>query len=179
MLLLVVKGEWVMSGFALMSLWWFMLLGFPADARPGFAPQSPKPQSQQPFSFFLSVPSGTESIAKRSTQRATNMQLGLRESLPALVAKRFTAAKESGHLIFSHTHLSIINSGGISVGCALSIPFQGGIAIFELTVLTATFSSINFVTAQLSQTNLQALLNPTRTGQVLSPILSRIPLQTF
>lgn len=67
--------------------------------------------------------SGIESITNRSTQSFNNMQLGLRESLPALVAKRFIAAKEGGHLIFSHTHLSIINSGGISVGCALSIPF--------------------------------------------------------
>ncbi|KAE8151088.1 HIT-like protein [Aspergillus avenaceus] len=39
------------------------------------------------------------------------MQLGLSESLPALVAKRFTTAKEAGHLLFSQTHLSTIHAG--------------------------------------------------------------------
>ncbi|KAJ5864204.1 uncharacterized protein N7529_006120 [Penicillium soppii] len=42
------------------------------------------------------------------------MQLGLSEALPALVARRFTAARDAGHLIFSKTHLSIINAAGIS-----------------------------------------------------------------
>ncbi|KAJ5348034.1 ATP adenylyltransferase C-terminal [Penicillium brevicompactum] len=42
------------------------------------------------------------------------MQLGLSESLPALVARRFTAARDAGHLVFSKTHLSIINAAGIS-----------------------------------------------------------------
>ncbi|KAJ9486256.1 hypothetical protein VN97_g7099 [Penicillium thymicola] len=41
------------------------------------------------------------------------MQLGLSESLPTLVARRFTAAKETSHLVFSSTHLSIINAAGI------------------------------------------------------------------
>ncbi|KAE8349375.1 bis-tetraphosphatase [Aspergillus coremiiformis] len=41
------------------------------------------------------------------------MQLGLSESLSALVAKRFTAAKESGHLLFSSTHLTTIHTAGI------------------------------------------------------------------
>ncbi|KAL2870028.1 putative bis(5'-nucleosyl)-tetraphosphatase [Aspergillus lucknowensis] len=41
------------------------------------------------------------------------MQLGLTENLPALVAKRFSAAKDAGHLIFSQTHLAIIHTGGI------------------------------------------------------------------
>ncbi|KAB8212252.1 HIT-like protein [Aspergillus parasiticus] len=41
------------------------------------------------------------------------MQLGLSESLPALVSKRFTAAKGSGHLLFSHTHLATIQTAGI------------------------------------------------------------------
>ncbi|KAJ5675071.1 ATP adenylyltransferase C-terminal [Penicillium maclennaniae] len=39
------------------------------------------------------------------------MQLGLSESLSALVARRFKAAKEGNHLVFSSTHLSIINAG--------------------------------------------------------------------
>lgn len=43
------------------------------------------------------------------------MQLGLTESLPALVAKRFAAAKDAGHLIFSQTHLEILRPGGIPV----------------------------------------------------------------
>ncbi|KAL4883752.1 ATP adenylyltransferase-domain-containing protein [Aspergillus karnatakaensis] len=41
------------------------------------------------------------------------MNLGLTESLPALVAKRFTAAKDAGHLIFSQTHLEILRPGGV------------------------------------------------------------------
>ena len=44
------------------------------------------------------------------------MQLGLSESLPALVSRRFTAAKEGGHLTFSPTQLAIIQASGISVG---------------------------------------------------------------
>lgn len=43
------------------------------------------------------------------------MQLGLSEALPALVTRRFTAARDAGHLVFSQTHLSIINAAGISV----------------------------------------------------------------
>jgi ATP adenylyltransferase len=43
------------------------------------------------------------------------MQLGLPESLPTLVAKRFTAARDASHLVFSSTHLSIINAAGILV----------------------------------------------------------------
>ncbi|KAL6239318.1 hypothetical protein BDW75DRAFT_227219 [Aspergillus navahoensis] len=46
-------------------------------------------------------------------QRIHRMQLGLTESLPALVAKRFTAAKDAGHLIFSQTHLEILRPGGV------------------------------------------------------------------
>ncbi|CAG8029584.1 unnamed protein product [Penicillium salamii] len=42
------------------------------------------------------------------------MQLGLSEALPALVTRRFTAARDAGHLVFSQTHLSIINAAGIS-----------------------------------------------------------------
>ncbi|OGE54204.1 hypothetical protein PENARI_c006G05092 [Penicillium arizonense] len=41
------------------------------------------------------------------------MQLALPESLPTLVAKRFTAARDASHLVFSSTHLSIINAAGI------------------------------------------------------------------
>ncbi|KAE8382224.1 HIT-like protein [Aspergillus bertholletiae] len=41
------------------------------------------------------------------------MQLGLSESLPALVSKHFTAAKGSGHLLFSQTHLTTIHTAGI------------------------------------------------------------------
>ncbi|KAL4802959.1 ATP adenylyltransferase-domain-containing protein [Aspergillus unguis] len=41
------------------------------------------------------------------------MQLGLTESLPALVSKRFTAARDAGHLIFSQTHLEILRPGGV------------------------------------------------------------------
>ncbi|KAJ5708444.1 hypothetical protein N7488_008245 [Penicillium malachiteum] len=41
------------------------------------------------------------------------MQLGLSESLSALVARRFIAAKEGGDLVFSHTHLSLITAAGI------------------------------------------------------------------
>jgi ATP adenylyltransferase len=39
------------------------------------------------------------------------MQLGLSENLSALVARRFKNAKEAGHIVFSSTHLSIINAG--------------------------------------------------------------------
>ncbi|QGA20038.1 hypothetical protein EYB26_007738 [Talaromyces marneffei] len=38
------------------------------------------------------------------------MNLGLTESLPSLVSRRFTAAKESGSLLFSATHLAILSS---------------------------------------------------------------------
>ena len=48
------------------------------------------------------------------------MQLGLSESLPALVARRFTAAKEGGHLVFSSTHLSIVTAAGIPVRARLT-----------------------------------------------------------
>ncbi|KAL4923455.1 putative bis(5'-nucleosyl)-tetraphosphatase [Aspergillus undulatus] len=41
------------------------------------------------------------------------MQLGLTESLPALVAKRFKAAKDAGHLTFSQTYLEILRPGGV------------------------------------------------------------------
>ncbi|KAI9367856.1 ATP adenylyltransferase-domain-containing protein [Aspergillus egyptiacus] len=41
------------------------------------------------------------------------MQLGIAENLPALVAKRFNAAKDAGHLIFSQTHLAILRPGGV------------------------------------------------------------------
>ncbi|KAL4888180.1 bis-tetraphosphatase [Aspergillus ambiguus] len=41
------------------------------------------------------------------------MQLGLPDSLPALVARRFLAAKDAGHLLFSQTHLTTINVAGI------------------------------------------------------------------
>lgn len=43
------------------------------------------------------------------------MQLGLTEPLSTLVSRRFTTAKEAGHLIFSATHLSIIATAGIPV----------------------------------------------------------------
>ncbi|KAJ5520773.1 hypothetical protein N7463_001226 [Penicillium fimorum] len=42
------------------------------------------------------------------------MQLGLAENLSTLVARRFTAARDTGSLVFSSTHLSIINAAGIS-----------------------------------------------------------------
>ncbi|KAJ5157836.1 uncharacterized protein N7482_008936 [Penicillium canariense] len=48
------------------------------------------------------------------------MQLGLSENLSALVGRRFTAAKEGGHLIFSSTYLSIITAAGIPVCCQAS-----------------------------------------------------------
>ncbi|KAA8642295.1 putative bis(5'-nucleosyl)-tetraphosphatase [Aspergillus tanneri] len=41
------------------------------------------------------------------------MQLGLSENLSALVARRFTSAKDGGHLLFSQTHLSTVSSSGI------------------------------------------------------------------
>lgn len=43
------------------------------------------------------------------------MQLGLSESLSTLVARRFTAAKEGGHLVFSSTQLANIHASGIPV----------------------------------------------------------------
>ncbi|KAG2415627.1 hypothetical protein HFD88_006818 [Aspergillus terreus] len=41
------------------------------------------------------------------------MQLGLSENLSALVARRFLAAKDAGHLLFSQTHLTTVNVAGI------------------------------------------------------------------
>ncbi|KAF7716512.1 Uncharacterized protein PECH_005203 [Penicillium ucsense] len=41
------------------------------------------------------------------------MQLGLSENLSTLVARRWKAAKDGGHLVFSPTQLSIITTGGI------------------------------------------------------------------
>lgn len=47
------------------------------------------------------------------------MQLGLSENLSALVARRFTAAKEGGHLVFSSTQLANIHASGIPVRSSL------------------------------------------------------------
>lgn len=52
------------------------------------------------------------------------MQLGLSENLSALVARRFTAAKEGGHLIFSPTQLSNIQTLGIPVTTPLSLHLE-------------------------------------------------------
>ncbi|KAJ5085504.1 ATP adenylyltransferase C-terminal [Penicillium argentinense] len=41
------------------------------------------------------------------------MQLALPENLSALVARRFKAAKDGGHLVFSSTHLSLVTAAGI------------------------------------------------------------------
>ncbi|PYI35038.1 bis-tetraphosphatase [Aspergillus indologenus CBS 114.80] len=41
------------------------------------------------------------------------MQLGLSESLPALVSRRFTTAKDAGHLLFSPTQLATLHASGI------------------------------------------------------------------
>lgn len=73
------------------------------------------------------------------------MQLGLSEPLPTLVARRFTAAKDTDHLVFSSTHLSIINAAGISVSD-------------DKTPTTASLTrkpSTNFATALLWQRNPQ------------------------
>lgn len=43
------------------------------------------------------------------------MVLGLTETLPALVERRFAAAKESGSLVFSATHLTTIQASGVAV----------------------------------------------------------------
>ncbi len=43
------------------------------------------------------------------------MRLDLREPLTALVKAKFTAAKNSGALIFSATELAIIRAAGVSV----------------------------------------------------------------
>lgn len=52
----------------------------------------------------------------RLFERGTRtMQLGLTESLPTIVARRFAAAKDAGHLIFSQTHLEILRPGGVPV----------------------------------------------------------------
>lgn len=71
------------------------------------------------------------------------MQLGLSEALPALVTRRFTAARDAGHLVFSQTHLSIINAAGISVSDLITSDTN-----------SLTPNSTNFVTALLSQRNL-------------------------
>ncbi|PYH47664.1 putative bis(5'-nucleosyl)-tetraphosphatase [Aspergillus saccharolyticus JOP 1030-1] len=41
------------------------------------------------------------------------MQLGLSESLPTLVSRRFSAAKDAGHLLFSPTHLTTLHASGM------------------------------------------------------------------
>jgi ATP adenylyltransferase len=62
------------------------------------------------------APNASTNAARQTSLFITlNMQLGLSEALPALVARRFTAARDAGHLVFSQTHLSIINAAGISV----------------------------------------------------------------
>lgn len=59
------------------------------------------------------------------TLHSTNtMQLGLTENLSALVARRFTTAKEAGHLVFSSTHLSILTTAGVPVRTSISIPLN-------------------------------------------------------
>ena len=65
-------------------------------AAPRKSPPQPRSSSQ-----FLPIPPA--------------MQLGLSENLSALVARRFTAAKDGGNLIFSSTHVSIITTAGIPV----------------------------------------------------------------
>lgn len=44
------------------------------------------------------------------------MPRGFLESLPVLVARKFAAAKESGALIFSPTHVTTIEAFNIPVG---------------------------------------------------------------
>ncbi|PLB50684.1 bis-tetraphosphatase [Aspergillus steynii IBT 23096] len=41
------------------------------------------------------------------------MQLGLSENLSALVARRFVAAKDGGHLLFSQTQLTTVSASGV------------------------------------------------------------------
>ncbi|KAI2967954.1 hypothetical protein CBS147323_4502 [Aspergillus niger] len=41
------------------------------------------------------------------------MQLGLSESLSSLVSRRFVAARDAGHLIFSSTHLATVHTSNI------------------------------------------------------------------
>ncbi|KAK1138931.1 bifunctional AP-4-A phosphorylase/ADP sulfurylase [Aspergillus melleus] len=46
------------------------------------------------------------------------MQLGLSEQLSALVARRFVAAKDAGHLLFSQTQLTTVSASGVPLfGC--------------------------------------------------------------
>lgn len=49
------------------------------------------------------------------------MQLGLSENLSALVARRFVAAKDAGHLLFSQTQLTTVSASGVPVPCLLLI----------------------------------------------------------
>jgi hypothetical protein len=80
-------------------------------------------QSDLSFSYPLTcpafrlpdLPQSSFNLATINNRSSDKMQLGLSESLPALVAKRFTAAKETGHLLFSQTHLATIYTSGIPV----------------------------------------------------------------
>ena len=63
----------------------------------------------------LICPAFSNSQLRRFERGIRMMQLGLTESLPALVARRFSAAKDAGHLIFSQTHLEILRPGGTPV----------------------------------------------------------------
>ncbi|OJI97832.1 hypothetical protein ASPVEDRAFT_880212 [Aspergillus versicolor CBS 583.65] len=60
----------------------------------------------------LICPAFSNSQLRRFERGIRMMQLGLTESLPTLVARRFAAAKDAGHLIFSQTHLEILRPGG-------------------------------------------------------------------
>ena len=75
----------------------------------------PSPTAPRIYSPTLSNPVFSNSPRHSFKRRIHRMQLGLTESLPALVAKRFTAAKDAGHLIFSQTHLEILRPGGVPV----------------------------------------------------------------
>ncbi|KAK2732892.1 bifunctional AP-4-A phosphorylase/ADP sulfurylase [Myotisia sp. PD_48] len=55
-------------------------------------------------------------VSCQTSSDGENMLLGLQESLPSLVARRFTAAKKSGSLVFSHTEVTTLKTS--------TVPFQ-------------------------------------------------------
>lgn len=65
---------------------------------------------------LISLSPRTNLLTHSPTLRcALTMELGLSESLPALVARRFKEAKDAGHLVFSPTQLSTIHTAGVAV----------------------------------------------------------------
>ena len=141
---------------------------------PAGCPHIPFPHSvqcRQPSSFNHNNQSNPSHIVP------CKMQLGLSEGLSSLVARRFVAAKDAGHLIFSSTHRATVYASGLPVN---KLPFSASHSPdFSALTVSLPCPSINFVTAQLLPRSLQALPKQTKVPADRNPIPSKTRLPTF